>query len=231
MSLAPLISTWLLQASTLPDTIVTMPVRSWYDYTNGTLQLIVLVLAVVVLAAMAIMLITLKKAVDSAKGIVEKLYEDTKPIVAQASQVAGDAREVVAMLRTDVERVTQAAGAVSEQLLDVATAMENRLDEVSAVIDVVQDELEETALTATAALRGARLGGRALAGGLGKALMGAVSKSAGRARRELRDDTDDRPTTRNRNRAAERETNRPRRGRTRDHDRDIDRESRYRDNA
>jgi len=230
-------STWLLQASTLPDTIVTMPVRTWYDYTNGTLQLIVLVLAVVVLAAMAIMLITLKKAVDSAKGIVEKLYEDTKPIVAQASQVAGDAREVVSMLRADAERVNQAVGAVSAQMLDVATAMENRLDEVSAVIDVVQDELEETALTATAALRGARLGGRALAGGLGKALMGVASKSASRSPSEARDPSDDRPTARNRNRDSERDADRPRRGRSRDdaresgNVRDSKRERRYRDNA
>ena len=231
MSLAPLISTWLLQASTLPDTIVTMPVRSWYDYTNGTLQLIVLVLAVVVLAAMAIMLITLKKTVDSAKTIVEKLYEDTKPIVAQASQVAGDARKVVARLRTDVERVTQAAGAVSEQLLDVAAAIENRLDEVSAVIDVVQDELEETALTATAALRGARLGGRALAGGLSKALMSAVSKSGSRARRDDRDGSNDRPTTRNRNRDPDRGKERPQSGRTRDRVSDGDRDQRYRDNG
>ena len=231
MSLASLISAGLLQASTLPDTIVTMPVRSWYDYTNGTLQLIVLLLAVIVLGAMSIMLLTLKKAVDSAKTIVEKLYEDTKPIIAQASQVAGDAREVVAMLRADAERVTHAVGAVSEQMLDVAAAMENRLDEVSAVIDVVQDELEETALTATAALRGARLGGRALAGGLGKALMGAVNKSTGRGRRDDRDDRDDRPSTRNRNRMQERERDRPKRGKTRESVRDSERDRRYRDNA
>ena len=231
MSIAPLMSTWLLQASTLPDTIVTMPVRSWYDYTNGTLQLIVLLLAVVVLAVMAFVLLSLKKAVDSAKGVVEKLYEDTKPVVALASQVAGDAREVVAMLRTDVERVTHAAAAVSEQLLDVATAMENRLDAVSAVIDVVQDELEETALTATAALRGARLGGRALAGGLGKALMGAVSRSTGRARREERPDYNDRPAARHSNRDQDREIDRPRRGGNRQNVRDSEREGRYRDNA
>ncbi|MEP6835418.1 MAG: DUF948 domain-containing protein [Gemmatimonas sp.] len=225
MSLAPLISPWLLQAGSVRDTIVTMPVHSWYDYTSGTLQLIVLALAVVVLGVTAYMMLALKRGLESLKTTVEKLYEDSRPIVTQFSLVAGDAREVVAMLRTDVERVTHAAGAVSEQLLDVAAAMENRLDEVSAVIDVVQDELEETALTATAALRGARLGGRALAGGLGKALMGAINRNPRRKSRDDRDDNDDRPAVRRRDR--DRDVDRPRSNRNKQRDR----EPRYRENG
>lgn len=226
MTLAPMISSWLLQAGTLPDTIVTMPVRSWYDYTNGVLQLLMLILAVVVLAALVAVLLKVNKAIDSAKGMVEKLHDDVRPILAQASQISGDAREVVAMLKTDADRVTHAVGKVSERLLDVATAMENRIDEVSAVIDVVQDELEETALTATAAMRGARLGGRALAGGLSKAIMGAVSKPSGRSRRAARDvdeDGRDRPRTRD----FDQDYERPRNGRNRD----SESERRYRENG
>ena len=167
MTFAPQITVWLLQAATLPDTIVakTMPAqRSWFDYTSGTLELIVLALAVVVLVALAVTLISLKRGLDSLKGTVEKLYSDSRPIIAQASLVATDAREVVAMLRTDVERVTHAAEEVSEQLLDIAAATERRMDNVNAVLDVVQGELEETVLSTTAALRGVRLGGRAIAG-------------------------------------------------------------------
>ncbi len=226
MSLASQISPWLLQAGTLPDTIVTIPVRAWYDLTNGILQLIVLVLAVAVLGAMALMLLTLRKTLDAGKGMVEKFYADARPIIEQANLVAGDAREVVAMLRTDVERITNAAGAVSEQLLDVAGAMENRLDEVSAVIDVIQEELEETALTATAALRGARLGGRALAGGIGKALMSATNPKQNRQRRDLRDED---AGAYERGGSRDREPERPRTRRDRDAERN--RERRYRDNA
>lgn len=179
MTLALHISPWLLQAGTLPDTIVTMPVRGWMDYTSGTLQLIVLVLAIVVLGATAYVMLTVKAAVESAKSTVEKLTADVRPILKQATDVATDAREVVAMLRTDVERITQAAGVVSDQMLDLAEAVEERVDNVGAVLDVVQGELEETVLSATATLRGARLGGRALAGGLGRAIMGTMKQSDG----------------------------------------------------
>ena len=170
MTIAPQLTVWLLQAATLPDTIVakTMPAqRSWFDYTSGTLQLIVLILAVVVLAALAIMLVSLKRGLDSLKTTLEKFYADSKPIITQASQVATDAREVVAMLRTDVERISHAAEEVSEQLLDIAAVTERRMDDVNAVLDVVQGELEEMVLSTTAALRGVRLGGRAIAGVLG----------------------------------------------------------------
>lgn len=166
MSLVSYISVSLLQATAVRDTIVTVPVRSWLDYTNGTLQLIVLVLSIVVLGALAYMLLALKKGLDALKGTVDKLYVDAKPIVQQASQVTADAREVVAMIRTDVERVTFAAGEVSEQLLDIAASTERRMDDINAVIDVVQGELEDTVLSTAASLRGARVGGRAIASAL-----------------------------------------------------------------
>lgn len=170
MSLAPQITSWLLQAAILPDTPTVRVIRgetTWFDLTSGTLQLIVLVLAIVVLGALAFMLVALKKGLDALKESVEKLSADSRPLIATANQVAGDAREVVAMLRTDVERVTKAAGALSEQLLDVAAVTERRMDDINAVLDVVQGELEETVLSAAASLRGVRQGGRAIAGALG----------------------------------------------------------------
>ncbi|MEO7997585.1 MAG: hypothetical protein ABI852_09075 [Gemmatimonadaceae bacterium] len=198
MSIVYPLSGLLLHAATLQDTVVakTMPAQlSWFDYTSGALQLIVLVLAVVVLGALAYMLVALKKGLDSLKTTVEKLYEDTRPIVTQAAQVTVDAREVVAMLRTDVERVTFATSELSEQLLDVAATTERRMDDINAVIDVVQGELEETVLGTAAALRGVRLGGRAIAG----AMMPGRKKS-GRAVSRDHDDDDAEDNERDRER-------------------------------
>lgn len=190
MSFAPQLSAWLVQAATVQDTPVVRVIRgetTWYDITSGTLQLIVLLLAVVVLGAMAWMLVSLKKGLDSLKETVEKAYGDARPIIATANQVAGDAREVVAMLRTDVERVTNAAGALSEQLLDVAAVTERRMDDINAVIDVVQGEVEETVLSTAASLRGLRMGGRAIAGALGaRSVRGPRTKSERRRERERR---------------------------------------------
>ncbi|MBC8089594.1 MAG: hypothetical protein H7Z40_20210 [Phycisphaerae bacterium] len=169
MSFAPHLTSWLLQVAILPDTPTVRVIRgetTWFDITSGTLQLIVLVLAVLVLAAIAWVLLAVKKGLDAVKGTVEKLAEQSRPLIKQANDIAGDAREVVAMLRTDVERVTNAAGELSEKLLDVAAVTERRMDDINAVIDVVQEELEETVLSTAASLRGVRMGGRAIAGAL-----------------------------------------------------------------
>lgn len=199
MSFAPFVSSWLLQAGTVRDTIVTIPARSWLDYTNGTLQLIVLVLAVVVLGATAFMVLSIKKGFDALKVTVDKLVDESRPIVQQASLVATDAREVVAMLRTDVERVTFAAGELSEQLLDVAATTERRMDDINAVIDVVQGELEETVLSTAAALRGVRLGGRAIAGAIAPRRKKADRPSI-RSRRTNNDDESEHDRERERER-------------------------------
>jgi methyl-accepting chemotaxis protein len=199
MMIAPQYSVWLLQAAQLHDTIVakTMPAsHSWFDYTSGTLQLIVLILAVFVLAAFSYVLLSLKRAVDFAVSTTGKFMEEARPIIQKASEVADDAREVVAMIKTDVERVTHSAEVLSDQMLDIAESVERRMDDISAVVDVVQAELEETVLSTTATLRGVRLGGRAMVSVLGR-------KAEKKARRN-RDDVD-RPRLRDRHSRQQRD--------------------------
>ena len=104
---------------------------------GGGESLVTLIVCVVVLVALAFMLLATRRGLDSLKETVEKLYTDTRPLVVQATHVAEDAREVVAMLRTDVIRVTDAASAFSDQLLEAAATTERRIDEVNAVLDVV----------------------------------------------------------------------------------------------
>jgi hypothetical protein len=167
----------LVQAAAQADTVVTrvIPVRGVLDWSSMILQLVVLLLGIATLATMVMLLATIRNGVARANAIMEQFAADARPLLGKATEVATDAREVVAMLRTDVERVTEAAEAISDQLLDAADITARRVDEVNAVLDVLQGELEGTAIAAAAAMRGVRAGTRAL----GK---------KGRNRRE-RDDT------------------------------------------
>lgn len=154
----------LLQAVSTADTIIakTLPVRGVLEWTSGILQILVLLLGIGVLAAAIVLLIGIKKALDKIETSVEKLTAETRPLLASATGIANDAREVVAMVKIDVERVTDAAAAISEQLLDAAETTARRVDEVNAVIDVLQAELEHTAISTVAAVRGVRVGAAAL---------------------------------------------------------------------
>jgi hypothetical protein len=150
----------LLQAVSFPDTIIarTIPDRGVLEWTNGILQMLVLLLSVGALVAFIMLLGAMRAGVKQLNTTLDKLADDTRPILANASQVVSEAREVVTVVKQDVARMSEAAVAVSDTILDAAEITAQRVDEVNAVLDVIQDELEETAITAVTALRGARVG-------------------------------------------------------------------------
>jgi hypothetical protein len=164
MGYSSLVSLNLLQALAPQDTIVARMIseRGVLDWTNGILQFVVLVLGVATLVTMVVLLVTVRRGVLELNTLLKQFAADTRPLIASASAVATDAREVVAMLRTDAERVTDAASLVSEQLIEAAEATAQRVDDVNAVLDVLQAELEDTAIAAAAVVRGVRIGASTL---------------------------------------------------------------------
>ena len=155
----------LLQASHA-DTLIArvIPVRGVLDLSSGILQLIVLLLGIGSLVTLVVLLLTVRAGVQRVNVVIEQFAADTKPLISKATAVVTDARDVVATLRNDVERVTRAAGAVSDQLLDAADTTARRVDDVNAVLDVLQGELEASAISAAALIRGVRTGARSLSG-------------------------------------------------------------------
>lgn len=160
----------LVQASVIRDTIVTLTMpaqRTAFDYASGTLQILVLVVGLIALASMALMTLTLRKAVVSLQGTVERLSADAKPLLSQATRVSEEVRDVVKTVRGEVNRIADASAELSERMLDLSDAAETRINEVNALLDVLQDEVEDTALSAAAAVRGARVGAVALGAAFG----------------------------------------------------------------
>jgi hypothetical protein len=151
-------------AAVLPDTIVArmLPERGVLEWTSGILQIVVLLLGVGVLVALTLLILSMRSGVRALNATVDRIAADTKPLLNNAAAIVGDAREVVAMIRTDVERASEAADAIGEQLLHAADVTAQRVDDVNAVLDVLQHELEHTAVSAVAALRGVRAGASAL---------------------------------------------------------------------
>jgi sensor histidine kinase regulating citrate/malate metabolism len=155
----------LLQAAVLPDTIITRTIveRGVLEWTSGVLQIVVLILGVGVLIATILLILAMRAGLRKFNDTIDRLATQTTPLLASATAIVGDAHGIVTMLRHDVERVTDAAAALSEQLLDAADRTVQRVDDVNAVLDVLQDELEDTALAAVSAIRGVRVGAGTIA--------------------------------------------------------------------
>lgn len=151
-------------AAVLPDTIIArmLPERGVLEWASGILQIVVLLLGVVVLVALTLLLLSMRTGVRALHATVDRITADTKPLLDNAAAIVGDAREAVAIIRTDVERASEAAHAIGEQVLHATDVMAQRVDDVKAVLDVLQQELEDTAVSAVAAIRGVRAGAGAL---------------------------------------------------------------------
>ena len=154
----------LLQSVTAPDTIIarTIPDRGVLEWTGGLLEILVLLLAVGALASLILLLTAMRDGVKQLNGTLERLTNATQPMLSNARAIVEDARDMVATVKRDVSTISGAAAAMGETIRDAADTTAQRIDEVNAVLDVVQEELEEAAITAITAVRGVRLGAREL---------------------------------------------------------------------
>ena len=84
------------------------------------------------------------------------------------------ARTVVSSLREEVGRIVATSREVRERIKGTAGSLEERARDFEAVLDVLQDEVEETALDVAAALRATRRG---------TSLLGAMKRALFRGRR------------------------------------------------
>lgn len=169
----PTLSPWVLltlQTVASPDTIVarTIPVRGFLDWTNGLLQLVVLLLAVAALSGFIWLIITIRRAVESVTRQVDKFAAESRPLISEASDLVRESREAVAVLRRGAEDISEGATALSEELLNIADSAAQRVDEVNAVLDVLQEGLEDAAISAASAARGISTGAAVLAAGMFK---------------------------------------------------------------
>ncbi len=172
-----------LQVSAMPDTVVSLvipPELTVFDYARGTLQILVLVVGLIALTAGALLAVTLRKSIIALQATVDRLSIDIKPLVHQATRLSEDAHDIVKTVRKEVDKLADATGEVSDRILDISDAAEERIDQVNALLDVLQDEVQDTALGAVATARGLKVGAAAL----GAALMGNGRGTAKRQRRK-----------------------------------------------
>lgn len=186
MVIAPPLMLALLQATTRADTIVayTIPDRGVLEWTAGLLQILVLLLAVAALVTFILLIQTVRAGIESMNKATARIAEEARPMLTNANAMVRDAREMVALVRDDVTRVTDAAGLIGDELLHAAQTTARRVDDVNAVLDVLQTELEDTALGAAAAIRGVRVGASALASAFPR------RRRRQKRRRDLRKDLD-----------------------------------------
>ncbi len=106
---------------------------------------------------------------------LEQLLLGTKPLLETAKSIVSEAGQVAVRLRTEVDGIVETSQDVRERVLNAAEAAEDRLIDIEALLDVLQDEVEDTARDVAAALRTTRRG-TAIFGAMKRAFLGSGKK-------------------------------------------------------
>ena len=87
------------------------------------------------------------------------LRRKSRALTAQLAGVGRDARALAARLRLEVESYADLSADARSRMQGAMTAVQTRLEDLDALAEVLQEEVEETALSAASLLRTVRRSG------------------------------------------------------------------------
>ncbi len=103
-----------------------------------------------------------KKSIDNISTTLSGLAHDARPALDRARAVGENLNFIVMSVRKEVDRAGKTMSRANDRLEDALQAAEQRVQEMTALIDIVQGEVEDTLVTASSALRGIRTGAKLL---------------------------------------------------------------------
>ena len=155
-----------VQSSSVPSDAAALAGPSSFLITTEAISTIVLTVAVLgVLLALLGVLLQLRKLARSVQDMTKRVEKDAGPVFQRAKGVAENVEFISAAVRTDVQKLNASVAGLNERLREASSRMEERIQDFSALVEVLQTEAEELALDTAAAVRGVRAGTRSLAGG------------------------------------------------------------------
>jgi uncharacterized protein YoxC len=148
-------------ARTLPDTIYTKQIVAqpglWEKITSvasGVMTITVIILTVALVPAAW----NFRKSYKKISDMLDKIYGDVNPLMRHASAIADNVDYITTSIRVDVQQVSQTVAAVNQRLQDALAGAEDRMKQLNALLDVVQEEAESAFVTTASTIRGVQTG-------------------------------------------------------------------------
>ncbi len=114
------------------------------------------------LIVMAVIVRRLVISVIKVEKALEEIARESRPVFDRARAVGENLNFLVMSVRKEVERAGDTIARANDRLGDAIEGAEERVRELGAVIDIAKEEVEDTLLTASSALRGLRTGAKVL---------------------------------------------------------------------
>jgi uncharacterized protein YoxC len=99
-----------------------------------------------------------RKSYKKVSDMLDKVYGDINPLMRHASAIADNVDYISTAIRVDVQQVSQTVAAVNKRLQQAVDAAEERINQLNALLDVVQEEAESAFVTTASTIRGVQTG-------------------------------------------------------------------------
>lgn len=116
----------------------------------------------------------LRRAVRAMEQFGETVQQEVLPAVQATRGIVEHASQIAASVRGEVDGLVQTSQDLRGRVTRAANATEDRLNDLETLLDVLYEEVEDTALDVAAALRNTRRG---------VSVIGAMKRVFGRGRR------------------------------------------------
>lgn len=100
----------------------------------------------------------LRRAVGALERFGDTIQREVVPAIQSARGIAEQATQIATTVRTEVNGLVETSQDLRGRVTRAADATEDRLNDLEALLDVLYEEVEETALDVAAALRTTRRG-------------------------------------------------------------------------
>jgi len=123
------------------------------------ISLAVIALSLVAAAVVAVVVgVRVAKEIKRVTGVVEGLQDDAYQALASVRRLTEQGQDLVVLLRHEAGAYAQTGRRLRRKLVRGVDRIEGKLADLETLYDLVHEEIEDTALDVTAALRTARRG-------------------------------------------------------------------------
>ncbi len=126
------------------------------DWAPALTAISVAIIAVILTVATVLLLLWFRdidRLAASLEKLLTSLHKSAGPALASAKDLAEEATRIAGTLRHEAEEITETSRIVRKKVKRATDAIEERLINLDALVEVAQGELEETVLDVAAALR------------------------------------------------------------------------------
>lgn len=113
----------------------------------------------------------LAQLTPAVERLLETLDRDARPALQSARTAADEATRIAVAIRGEVDGLVSTSKDVRQRVQRAARAAEDRLLELEDILDILQDEVEETVLSVAGTLRATRRGA-SIFGAMRRAFLG-----------------------------------------------------------